>query len=71
LFVYISAAALDRPEVQEFTRFYLQNAAALAPEVGYVASPEDVYTADMEAFEADIAGEGIPDSQQVVATPAA
>jgi phosphate transport system substrate-binding protein len=71
LFVYISAAALDRPEVQEFTRFYLQNAATLAPEVGYVASPDDVYTADMNAFEADVAGEGIPDSQQVMATPTA
>ncbi|MDQ2655038.1 MAG: PstS family phosphate ABC transporter substrate-binding protein [Chloroflexota bacterium] len=70
LYLYVSATALDRPEVQEFTRFYLQNAAVLAPEVGYVASPEEVYTADMEAFEADVAGEGTPDSQQVMATPA-
>jgi phosphate transport system substrate-binding protein len=70
LFVYISAASLERPEVQEFTRFYLQNAAALAPEVGYVASPEEVYAADLEAFEADVAGEGTPDSQQIAATPA-
>lgn len=71
LYVYVAAPALERPEVQEFVRFYLQNAAVLAPEVGYVASPEDVYTADMEAFEADVAGEGTPDSQQVAATPAA
>lgn len=71
LYVYVSASALERPEVQEFTRFYLENAAVLAPEVGYVASPDDVYAADMEAFEADVAGEGAPDSQQVSATPAA
>ena len=71
LFVYVSAPALERPEVQEFTRFYLQNASTLAPEVGYVASPEDVYTADMEAFEADVAGEGTPDSQKISATPEA
>jgi phosphate transport system substrate-binding protein len=71
LYVYVSAAALDRPEVQEFTRFYLANAATLAPEVGYVASPEETYAADMEAFEADIAGTGTPHSQQVAATPAA
>lgn len=71
LYVYVSASALERPEVQEFTRFYLENAAVLAPEVGYVASPDDVYAADMEAFEADVAGEGAPDSQQAPATPAA
>lgn len=71
LYVYVSASALERPEVQEFTRFYLENAAVLAPEVGYVASPDDVYAADMEAFEADVAGEGAPDSQQASATPAA
>lgn len=71
LFVYVSAESLKRPEVQEFVRYYLQNAAELAPEVGYVASPEDVYTADMKAFEADVAGTGTPDSQQVMATPGA
>lgn len=71
LFVYISASALDRPEVQEFTRFYLENAAALAPEVGYVASPDEVYAEDLAAFEADAAGEGTPDSQLAAATPAA
>ncbi|MCA9876158.1 MAG: PstS family phosphate ABC transporter substrate-binding protein [Thermomicrobiales bacterium] len=71
LFVYISAASLDRPEVQEFTRFYLENAAELAPEVGYVASPDEVYAKDLEAFAADVAGEGTPDSQKLTATPAA
>ncbi|MFT4040614.1 MAG: PstS family phosphate ABC transporter substrate-binding protein [Thermomicrobiales bacterium] len=71
LFVYVSAASLDRPEVQEFVRYYLENAAELAPEVGYVASPDEVYAADMTAFEADIAGTGTPDSQQVSATPGA
>lgn len=70
LFVYVGADALKRPEVQEFTRFYLANAAELAPEVGYVASPDEVYAADMKAFEDDIAGAGTPDSQQVMATPA-
>ena len=71
LFVYVSAESLKRPEVQEFVRFYLENAAELAPEVGYVASPDEVYAADMKAFEDDIAGKGTPDSQQVMATPAA
>ncbi|MBL8128002.1 MAG: PstS family phosphate ABC transporter substrate-binding protein [Chloroflexia bacterium] len=70
LFVYVGATALERPEVQEFMRYYLENAAELAPEVGYVASPDEVYAEDMTAFEADVAGTGTPDSQQVMATPA-
>lgn len=71
LYVYVAAASLERPEVQEFVRFYLQQAATLAPEVGYVASPAETYTKDMEAFEADVAGTGTPDSQAAAATPAA
>lgn len=72
LFVYVSAGALERPEVQEFTRFYLNEAAALAPEVGYVASPADTYTGDQEKFEAAVAGTGSPDSAAAPeATPTA
>lgn len=62
LFVYVSAASLERPELQEFVRFYLNSAAELAPQVGYVASPEEAYTSAMEAFEAAVAGTGTPDS---------
>jgi phosphate transport system substrate-binding protein len=68
LYVYVKADSLKRPEVQEFVRFYLNQAPALAPEVGYVASPEETYTKDMSRFEADVSGEGTPDS---AATPAA
>ena len=70
LFVYVRADSLQRPEVQEFVRFYLNEAAGLAPEVGYVASPDDVYAADLESFENAVAGSGTPDSA-AVATPAA
>ena len=70
LFVYVKAESLARPEVAEFIRFYLAEAAALAPEVGYVASPADVYTADSEKFESALAGGGTPDSA-AAATPAA
>jgi phosphate transport system substrate-binding protein len=68
LYVYVKADSLKRPEVQEFVRFYLNQAPALAPEVGYVASPEETYTKDKARFEADVSGEGTPDS---AATPAA
>ena len=70
LFVYVRADSLERPEVQEFVRFYLNEAPVLAAEVGYVASPDDTYAEDMASFEAAIAGSGAPDSA-AAATPAA
>jgi phosphate transport system substrate-binding protein len=70
LYVYVTAEALQRPEAQEFIRFYLTEAPALAAEVGYVASPEETYTEDMASFEAAISGSGTPDSA-AAATPTA
>jgi phosphate transport system substrate-binding protein len=71
LFLYVNAASLQRPEVEDFTRFYLDNASGLAGEVGYVASPDEAYAADKQKLEAEIAGTGAPDSAASVATPAA
>lgn len=71
LYVYVNAESLTRPEVQEFFRFYLNEAPALAGEVGYVASPADVYADDVTRFEADVAGTGTPDSAMAAATPEA
>jgi phosphate transport system substrate-binding protein len=42
LFIYVRAAALDRPEVKAFAEFYLANVQKLAEEVGYVALPGDL-----------------------------
>ena len=70
LYVYVTAESLQRPEVQEFVRFYLSEAPALAAEVGYVASPDETYAEDMASFEAALTGGGTPDSA-AAATPAA
>src|ERR687889_2203039 len=70
LYVYVKAQSLERPEVQEFVRFYLNQAPELAAEVGYVASPEETYTKDKARFEADVAGEGTPDSAASATTAA-
>ena len=43
LFIYVSTKGLERPEVQKFVEFYLNNAPALATEVKYVPLPEDAY----------------------------
>jgi len=45
IFIYVSAAALRRPQVQRFVQYYIANAARLAPQVGYVPLPESAYGA--------------------------
>ena len=47
MFIYVNKASLDRPEVKAFVEFYLDNAAALAEEVGYVALPQADYDAGL------------------------
>ena len=43
LFIYPNTAkAVESPALYEFVNFYLENAATLAAEVGYVAVPEDI-----------------------------
>jgi hypothetical protein len=42
-------------------RFYLANAAELAPDVGFVESPDEIYAEDTAKLEAAISGAGTPD----------
>src|SRR5918995_3268629 len=44
IYIYVSKKALEKPEVREFTEFYLKNAPKLVKEVKYVPLPEKVYT---------------------------
>ncbi|MBI2820542.1 MAG: PstS family phosphate ABC transporter substrate-binding protein [Acidobacteria bacterium] len=43
LFIYVSTRAAARPEVEAFVQFYLDNAATLVAEVGYVPLPDAIY----------------------------
>jgi phosphate transport system substrate-binding protein len=43
LMIYVSKTALQRPEVNAFVKFYLENAATLVPQVGYVALEDAKY----------------------------
>jgi len=43
IFIYLNAASLDKPQVAGFVEFYLDNAASLATEVGYINLPTSVY----------------------------
>lgn len=51
VFVYVSKAAVERPEIEAFMRFYLQNAPKLVNEVGYIALPEKAYALATQRFE--------------------
>lgn len=42
LFIYVNAKSADRPEVDAFVNFYLDNGPELAEEVGYVRLPSEI-----------------------------
>ena len=56
LFVYVTKPAADRPVVQAFVEFYLQNAPNLVREVGYVPLPAEAYTLAQGRFQRRVAG---------------
>ena len=48
IFIYVSERALAKPEVKEFTQYYMTHAAKLAKEVKYVPLPDAAYRAAWE-----------------------
>lgn len=60
LFIYVRKDALERPEVEAFVRFYLENAAALASFEQYVPVSEEVDKKNWEVFEAALASRDSP-----------
>ena len=56
LFIYLNTASMKKAEVQKFVEFYLENAADLATEVGYVPLPQSVYDAAFSRFDEGAAG---------------
>ena len=48
LFIYVSAASMERPEVKAFVEFYLDNAAELAQEVGYIKLGDAEYASNRQ-----------------------
>ncbi|MGH6952055.1 MAG: PstS family phosphate ABC transporter substrate-binding protein [Vitreimonas sp.] len=43
IFIYVNAAALRRPQVQQFVQFYINNAARYSAQVGYIPLPANAY----------------------------
>jgi phosphate transport system substrate-binding protein len=52
LFIYINRAHLEQPHVAEFVRFYMENAAELVTEVGYVPMDAERYQANLSEIPA-------------------
>jgi len=44
IFIYVSAKSLGKPEVKDFTEFYMKQGGKLAKEVKYVPLPDKAYT---------------------------
>ena len=68
LFIYVKRESLEREEVQAYLRFWFADAAGFAEAAGLVASPDEVYEANLADIEAAIAGISDPDGP---ATPSA
>ncbi len=46
LFIYVNKAEYERPEVKDFTTFFMENVPTLSAEVGYVPMPEEAYATE-------------------------
>ncbi len=46
LFIYANNKELERPEVKEFVKYYINNIGTFAGEVGYVALPDEQYATE-------------------------
>ncbi len=49
-FIYINVKSAGTPYIQNFIKFYLENAATLSKEIGSVPLPPEVYTLSYERF---------------------
>ncbi len=63
IFIYVSAESRNRPEIQEFVNFYLDNAAQLSQAVGYVALPQPAYAAAKARFTGGVTGSIFRDAE--------
>ena len=50
IFIYVNPEAAKRPEVDAFVRFYIEQAATLSKEVGYVGLPASLYKQALERY---------------------
>jgi phosphate transport system substrate-binding protein len=56
IFIYVSKAAAERPEVEQFVKFYLEHGPELVTEVGYVPLPGRAYALAQTRFSKRVLG---------------
>ena len=66
LFIYVSTASLDRPEVAAFVEYYVTDGVFLvdSPEVGYVQLPQELYAAVLGRVQDRVTGSAIALAQE-------
>ncbi len=60
MFIYAKAESMERPVVEAFLRFWMENSAALVPEVGYVPLSESEYAENLTRIEDALASDASP-----------
>jgi phosphate transport system substrate-binding protein len=71
IFIYVRRSSTDRPEVNAFINFYLSKSFTpmiQSREVGYIALPDELYTALRERFNQQTTGTLFPNGAEVGAT---
>jgi phosphate transport system substrate-binding protein len=68
IYIYVSKKSLAKPEVREFTEFYLKNAPKLVREVKYVPLPDKLYTVGADRLKAGKVGTAFGGSAEVGVT---
>lgn len=63
LFIYVKASSLSSPQVSQFVDYYINNAAKLAGDSGYVALPNEVYELAKQHLSEKITGTHFMDKQ--------
>ena len=56
MFIYVAGSALERPEVRTFVEYYMENAEALVPQVGYIPMDASVYEGNLSRIQGRGAG---------------
>lgn len=56
LFIYVSKESAARTEVDGFVKYYLDNAATIVPETGYITLEKELYTAIRKRYEEKVTG---------------
>lgn len=63
LFIYVNLDSFKQPKIQTFVKFYLDHAAELAAEVGYVPVAEEIATENQAKFEKLTSGDSASEEE--------